>query len=447
MKKAYTALALAFLLALSLCTPAMAAMEYGVIYDETESLGSQELTMQGEQTLPQLSQALGLDLRVDVLTQNSYDGLGAAAAGIYEEYDYGYGEHKEGVTLTILLEAQDGDTYRMVDENDWCVYTRLSDERGSGQELSDAVYDAVQPYMAARAWNGEDMTMSAVALTQAVDAMAETAEDYILTNCPPDSSILETSETPEMSEIPEAPETVEQGDGTDVKHILDTSNLLSHEEWEELESRAEDISNRQHCGIYFAMVDDYTEYRDGSVFEVTYQLYHNNQLGVGDGRDGVIVLLSMEERDYAMFVYGEYAEYAFDEYGQEKLEEKFLGFFEYDDWYGGISHYLDACDEFLTKADEGDPVRPSYWENILLVTGLSCLVSGAVCFWLLRSMKTVRAKDKADTYVSKGGLHLTQQLDQFSHTTVTRTKIQKESSGGSTYSESGGGGSGRSGKF
>ena len=52
MKKAYTALALAFLLALSLCSPAMAAMEYGVIYDETESLGSQELTMQGEQNLP-----------------------------------------------------------------------------------------------------------------------------------------------------------------------------------------------------------------------------------------------------------------------------------------------------------------------------------------------------------------------------------------------------------
>ena len=127
MKKAYTALALAFLLALSLCTPAMAAMEYGVIYDETESLGSQELTMQGEQTLPQLSQALGLDLRVDVLTQNSYDGLGDAAAGIYEEYDYGYGEHKEGVTLTILLEPQDGDTYRIVDENDWCVYTRHPD--------------------------------------------------------------------------------------------------------------------------------------------------------------------------------------------------------------------------------------------------------------------------------------------------------------------------------
>lgn len=435
MKKAYTALALAFLLALSLCTPAMAAMEYGVIYDETESLGSQELTMQGEQTLPQLSQALGLDLRVDVLTQNSYDGLGAAAAGIYEEYDYGYGEHKEGVTLTILLEAQDGDTYRMVDENDWCVYARLSDERGNGQELSGAVYDAVQPYMAARAWNGEDMTMSAVALTQAVDAMAETAEDYILTNCPPAGS----------GEDAGLEEPV-QGSVT-MQYVFDVADLLPYEKWENLEARAEAISQKQDCGVYFALVDDYTEYGNGSVFEVTYQLYHGSELGMGSGRDGIIVLLSMAERDYAMFVYGEYAEYAFDEYGQEKLEEQFLGFFEYDDWYGGISHYLDACDEFLTKADEGDPVRPSYWENILLVTGLSCLVSGAVCFWLLRSMKTVRAKDKADTYVSKGGLHLTQQLDQFSHTTVTRTKIQKESSGGSTHSESGGGGSGRSGKF
>ena len=309
MKKTCSVFALILLLVL--CTPALAATEYGVIYDETEELSSETLVIQGEQTLPQLSEKLGLDLRVDVLTQISYDNITETAAGIYARYNYGYGEEKDGVSLTIFMEPQDDGTYAMPADG-WCVYAHLGENRGDSQELANAIRNAVEPAMAERAWNGEDITMSAVALTQAVDSMAEAAEDYILTNCPPDSSILETSETPEMSEIPEAPETVEQGDGTDVKHILDTSNLLSHEEWEELESRAEDISNRQHCGIYFAMVDDYTEYRDGSVFEVTYQLYHNNQLGVGDGRDGVIVLLSMEERDYAMFVYGEYAEYDFD---------------------------------------------------------------------------------------------------------------------------------------
>ena len=54
--KAYTARAGVPVGAVPLLS-AMAAMEYGVIYDETESLGSQELTMQGEQALPALPDA------------------------------------------------------------------------------------------------------------------------------------------------------------------------------------------------------------------------------------------------------------------------------------------------------------------------------------------------------------------------------------------------------
>ena len=77
MKKTCSVFVVLLLLALSLCTPALAFTEYGVIYDETEELGSATLTMQGEQTLPELSEELGIDLRVDVLTQISYDGAAA----------------------------------------------------------------------------------------------------------------------------------------------------------------------------------------------------------------------------------------------------------------------------------------------------------------------------------------------------------------------------------
>ena len=431
MKKTCSVFALIVLLALSLCTSALASTEYGVIYDETEELGSNTLMMQGEQTLPQLSEKLGIDLRVDVLTQISYDSIADTAVGIYTEYEYGYGEEKEGITLTILMELQDTGTYAMPDQG-WCIYANLSKERGSSQALADAIYEEVEPWMAERAWNGEDITMSAVALTQAVDAMAEAAENYILTNCPTDNPNLEIPDMTEQS-------------GIDMQYVFDISDLLAYEEWEELEFRAAEISSRQHCGVYFALVDDYTEYGEGDVFEVTYQLYHNSELGMGDDRNGIIVLLSMAERDYAMFVYGEYAEYAFDEFGQEKLEERFLEHFGNDDWYGGITNYLDACDEFLTSANEGNPVRPSWWINFLFMTGLGCLPAGGVCFWLMGGMKTVRHKHNANAYVTKGGLRLTEQQDLFSHTTVTRTTIQKKSSGGSgsTHSESGGGGSGK----
>lgn len=435
MKKTCSIFALILLLALSLCTPALAATEYGVIYDETEELGSATLTMQGEQTLPELSEALGIDLRVDVLTQSSYDSISDTAAGIYDRYGYGYGEEREGATLTILMEPQDTGTYAMPADG-WCVYANLSEERGSSQALADVIRAAVEPSMAQQAWNGEDITMSAVALTQAVYDMAQAAEDYILTNCPPDVSGPDTPETPKT---PEASQT----GSVSMHYVFDISDLLTFEEWEELEARAADISNRQHCGVYFALVDDYTDYGDGSVYEVTYQLYHGSELGFGTDRDGIIVLLSMEERDHAMFVYGEYAEYAFDEFGQEELEERFLGDFEDNDWYGGISSYLDACNEFLTKAEEGKPVRSSPWPMVAAAVGISCLIAGGICFFLLRGMKSVHEKKEADAYLTGGGLHLTQQYDRYTHTTQTRTKIKKESSS----SESGGGGSGRSGKF
>ena len=431
MKKICSVFMLILLLTLTLCTPALALTDYGAIYDETEELGSNTLTLQGTETLPELSETLGLDLRVDVLTQISYDSIADTAAGIYAKYDYGYGEKKEGAVLTILMEPQDTGSYAMPADG-WYVYANLSEERGSSQALADAIRSAVAPSMAERAWNGEDITMSAVALTQAVEAMAQAAEDYILTNCPPNSSDPETSEAAESGSV-------------SMQYVYDISNLLTYEEWEELENRAADISNRQHCGVYFALVDDYTDYGGGDVYRVTYQLYHGSQLGMGDDRDGIIVLLSMEEREYAMFVYGEYAEYAFDTFGQEQLEERFLEYFGYDDWYGGISCYLDACDEFLTKAGEGKPVRNSPWPMIAAAVGISCLIAGSICFFLLRGMKSVQQKKEADVYLTADGLHLTDQYDRYTHTTETRTKIEKSSS--STSEESGGGGSGRSGTF
>ena len=440
MNKKFTALLMALLLALSLCVPAAASVEYGSIFDETEELGSAELTYQGEQELPQLAKNLGIDLRVDVFTDEGLepdDTVSDIATFIYGNYDYGLGEDKEGVSLTLLMKTQPDGSYALA-ENDWCVYAFLSETRGSSQELSDTVYAAIKPYMAAQAWNGEDMTMSATALSQAVDAMMKAASDYILANCPPDNSgeVTET-QTPEQT-------------GVDMKYIFDNSDLLTFDEWEKLEARAADISQRHGCGVYVAFVDDFTEYGYGNdVYKTTYQLYHANELGMGENRDGIIILLSMAERDYAMFVYGTYAETAFNSYGQEKLEKAFLGNFKEDDWYGGVSNYLSTCDEYLTRADAGKPVRESPALLIAIAVVASCLLSGAICLFLKRSMKTVHQKVEANEYVAPSGLQMSKQYDRYTHTTEVRSKISSsdDSSSSGTSSCSGGGGSCRSGKF
>ena len=242
-------------------------------------------------------------------------------------------------------------------------------------------------------------------------------------------------------------------------NITDTVGLLTSDEDLTLEARAEEISAQYGVGIYLLILEDYSEYYDDP-YETAYELYHQNTLGLGEDRDGVILLMSMSDRKYATFFYGPKAEYAFDAYGQELMEEEFLDNFRDDDWYDGFSDYLEVCAEYLERAEAGDPVRGDYSSagdssvsgigtTILVCLGISAVIAMIVCLILRGKMKSVRKGTHADAYVA-GSLNLTASRDQYTHTTETRTKIEHESSdsgGGGSSACSGGGGSGRSGSF
>ena len=247
--------------------------------------------------------------------------------------------------------------------------------------------------------------------------------------------------------------------GPQLWNITDTVGLLTSDEDQSLEERAEEISAQYGVGVYLLILEDYSEYYDDP-YETAYQFYHGYTLGEGEDRDGVILMLSMSNRKYATFFYGPKAEYAFDAYGQELMEEEFLDDFRDDDWYDGFEDYLEVCAEYLERAEAGDPVRGDYSSaggssvsgigtTILVCLGISAVIAMIVCLILRGKMKSVRKGTHADAYVT-GSLNLTASRDQYTHTTETRTKIEHESSdsgGGGSSACSGGGGSGRSGSF
>lgn len=229
-------------------------------------------------------------------------------------------------------------------------------------------------------------------------------------------------------------------------HITDDAGILTESQNIELETYAENISQDYGVGIYVVTVNNYEDYYD-SAYETAWQIYHAYELGEGADRNGVILLLSMDNRQFATFFYGPRAEYAFDKHGQEKLEDYFLDHFRADDWTNGIYGFLSGCDEFLSLAASGTPVRRSPWGTIAIIALASCVFSLIVCMLLRGKMKSVRMARQANAYVS-GELNVTASRDQYTHTTETRTKIEHESSsGGDSSAESGGGGSGRSGSF
>lgn len=235
--------------------------------------------------------------------------------------------------------------------------------------------------------------------------------------------------------------------------VTDEAGILTEQEWSELEARAEEISLKYKCGVYIIVLDDFTDYvYDDTIYEAAKTLYREYTLGYGEEKSGELLLLSMEERDYTLIAYG-YGNTAFTGYGKDKLAEKFLDNFGDDDWYGGFQDYLEKSGSMLQSAREGHPLDVDSNPLVRLAgIGISLLVGCVVAFviavWVSnRMMKSVSAKTEAGAYLTAGSVVITGREDHFTHTTETRTKIERNSdSGGGTTVDSDGF-SGKSGKF
>ena len=231
-------------------------------------------------------------------------------------------------------------------------------------------------------------------------------------------------------------------------YVIDDAGLLTEWEIAELNDLAGEIAETQGIGIYILTVYDYRDYgEEYEIFDVLWNYYHDNGLGYGQNREGMILMLSMRDRDYATFFYGQKTEHAFNSYGQEQHEAYFLDNFAYDDWYGGFMDYLTVAQDYMSRAVAGDPVRESPWPMAMLFVCIALAIAAIATLIEWGKMKNVARKTDAIQYQTEEGLNLTVQTDQFIRQTVTRRKIQTQSSSGSSGAHIGGGGSGRSGKF
>ena len=232
--------------------------------------------------------------------------------------------------------------------------------------------------------------------------------------------------------------------------VFDYERLLTDEEYRTLEDYAQDISERQQCAVYFLTVDDFRNYGDGEIFDVARQIFLASGFGMGENGDGVMLMLSMADRDYCLLAHG-FGDTALTDYGKDYISEEFLDNFADNDWYGGCLDYLACTDELLSQAREGNIYDRGSWITSG-VLWLWSLILGAVTALIVcliqRAMmrRRVREQTNALDYV-QGDVHITRRRDVYSHTTEIRNKIEKNNSGSSGDHSHSGGFSGKSGKF
>ena len=142
---------------------------------------------------------------------------------------------------------------------------------------------------------------------------------------------------------------------SEYRFVFDEAVLLTTPKAEQLDEMAADLSVRYDCGVYIVTVLDYTEY-GSDVRSAAENFFLDHDLGLGSDANGVLLMLSMLERDYALIAHGDLGNTAFTDYGKEILSEAFLDDFRYDSWAAGFADYLSTSEEFLHAASTGAPV-------------------------------------------------------------------------------------------
>lgn len=232
--------------------------------------------------------------------------------------------------------------------------------------------------------------------------------------------------------------------------LVDDADLLSAGEEKELLSGLDGISRKQQVDVVVVTV---RSLEGKSAMDYADDFYDKN----GYGNDGILLLVSMEERDWWISTAG-FGITAFTDAGLDYISEKFLPALSDGDYAGAFSTYAELCGAFIEQAKAGRPYdaghlpKAPFHAGRSLLVALSCgFLAALVITSVMRGqLKTVRPRTEARDYVKKGSLQVARSRDLFLYRHIDRRKKPESSSAGGSgthrYS-SGVSHGGRGGKF
>ena len=217
-----------------------------------------------------------------------------------------------------------------------------------------------------------------------------------------------------------------------IARLVDEADLLTDSEEAALSAKLDEISIRQALDVVIVTVDSTgdrtaTEYADD-----TYDYS-------GYGEDGVLLLISMDEREWAVSTSG-YGITAFTDAGLDYLTDQIADQMSAGEWNDTFNSFAGLCDEFISQARTGSPYDSSNLPKkpfTPILTGLVSLGIGfVIAFFRMNKWKnqlySVQAKAEAKDYVKGGSLKLTEQKDLFLYRRIDRREKSESSAGGSS---------------
>lgn len=228
--------------------------------------------------------------------------------------------------------------------------------------------------------------------------------------------------------------------------LVDNAKLLSEDEYSQLKEHIDTVSEKYTFDVVIVTEKSIgektpTEYAD--------DFFDYNGYGEGDNHDGILFLLDMENRKWAISTTGAGIPY-FTDYGQEKIMDDVKPYLSDGEYYDAFDTFVTMCDDYINKAITDEPydvnnqpktIIPIYY-IIFGGVGIGALVGFIVVLIMKSKLKTVRMQPLASSYVKSGSFKLKEHSDLYLYRNISKTAKPKDndssSGGSSTHTSSSG---------
>lgn len=220
------------------------------------------------------------------------------------------------------------------------------------------------------------------------------------------------------------------------QYIWDKAELLSTYEESSLSQKASILMSKYGMDIVILTVDSI-----GAKTPQSYSEDFYDSMGYAD--NGILLLLSMEERDWYICTTGQAMD-IFTKKGIDRMGDEFVPYLSDGDYYTGFVTFLNLIPDYSDAYNNGTPVGEEFDPIFLFVSLGIGLVVGLIAILIMRSsMNTAKQRSSATEYVKSGSFDLHLQQDFFLYSRVSKTARSSSSSGsrsGGGRSHGGGGG-------
>lgn len=216
--------------------------------------------------------------------------------------------------------------------------------------------------------------------------------------------------------------------------VVDNADLLTDAEEEKLEAQYAQIAETYQYDIAVVTVNTLN---GKSPQDYADDYYYENGYGYGDSRDGLMLLVSMEDRDWHITTRGK-GEDTFYSSDIDEISDAFLSDLSAGNYYEAFRIFGEKSEAVIAAAE--GPM--ALWLRLLIAAGVGLVLALIVFGILMSQLKSVRVKQEAHDYVRSGSFHLTRSNDLYLYRTVEKTKIEHDSDDHGSHSTSDGGSAG-----